>query len=178
MSGKLKTLWWQVKDGITLCIALIPFVLLGIALLAIMLLIMALIQGTIASICWNIAMPAMFGFQKITLFQACVLAFAISYLRFDYKNEARSKFAELKRENFNKSQNERLSIIVSIILVIVFELISVLITIGITMYSWNVILPQLLQVDLVHINFGQAFGFAYLFHLLFGVSNNVKSKKE
>ena len=66
--------------------------------------------------------------------------------------------------------------VVSVILTIVFELISILITIGVTMYSWNNILPQLLNVELVQINFWQAFGFAYLLHLLFGISKS-KDKK-
>ena len=38
------------------------------------------------------------------------------------------------------------------------------------MYSWNNILPLLLNVELAQINFWQAFGFAYWFNLLFGFS--------
>ena len=71
-----------------------------------------------------------------------------------------------------------MSKIVSAILIVVFELISILITIGVTMYSWNNILPQLLNVELVQINFGQAFGFAYLFNLFFGISKSDDKKSK
>ena len=70
--------------------------------------------------------------------------------------------------------------VVSVLLVIIFEIISILIAVGVTMYSWNNILPQLLNVELVQINFWQALGFAYLFNLLFGVSksDDKKSKED
>ena len=66
--------------------------------------------------------------------------------------------------------------VVSVLLVIILEIISILIAVGVTMYSWNNILPQLLNVELVKINFWQALGFAYLFNLLFGVSKSDDKK--
>lgn len=68
--------------------------------------------------------------------------------------------------------------IVSVILVIVFELISILIAVWVVMYSWNNILPQLLNMELVQISFGQAFAFAYLFNLLFSVSKSDDTKSK
>ena len=173
-------IWRKIKDGVSLCIAFTPIVLLGVALITIMLLLMAVIQGAIVSVCWNVAMTTMFGFQKITLFQAFVLAFTIGCLRSDYTSGAKSEYAKLKEEIFKKSKKEKIAKVVSVILIVVFELISILITIGVTMYSWNNILPQLLNVELVQINFWQAFGFAYLFHLLLGISKseNKKSKED
>lgn len=171
-------IWRKIKDGVSLCIAFTPIVLLGVALITIMLLLMAVIQGAIVSVCWNVAMTTMFGFQKITLFQAFVLAFTIGCLRSDYTSGAKSEYAKLKEEIFKKSKKEKMAKVVSVILIVVFELISILITIGVTMYSWNNILPQLLNVELVQINFWQAFGFAYLFHLLFGISKSEDKKSK
>ena len=179
MSEKFNgSIWRKIKEGVSLCIAFTPIVLLAVALVTIMLLIGAVISGVIVSVCWNSAMTTMFGFQKITLFQAFVLAFTIGFLKSDYTSGAKSEYAELKEEIFNKSKKEKMAKVVSAILIIVFELVSILITIGVTMYSWNNILPQLLNVELVQINFGQAFGFAYLFHLLFGISKSDDKKSK
>ena len=171
-------IWRKIKDGVSLCIAFTPTVLLAVALVTIMLLIGAVIKGAIVSVCWNVAMTTMFGFQKITLFQAFVLAFTIGYLRSDCTSGVKSEYAKLKEEIFKKSKKEKMAKVVSVILIVVFELISILITIGVTMYSWNNILPQLLNVELVQINFWQAFGFAYLFNLLFGISKSEDKKSK
>ena len=180
MSEKLNTVWRKVKDGVSLCIAYTPIILLGVVFISIMLLLMAAIKGAILSVCWNIAMTTMFGFQKITLFQMVALAYTIGCLKFDYTSETKSQYAELKERICNKSKSEKMAKIISVVLIVVFVLISILITIGVTMYSWNNILPQLLNVELVQINFWQAFGFSYLFNFLFGISKsyNKKSKED
>lgn len=180
MSGKFKNGWRKVKDGVILGIAFIPFVLLGVALVTVMLLIGAVIKGAIVSVCWNIAMTTMFGFSKVTMFQAFVLAFTIGCLRANYFSSVKSEYEDLKGKLFEKSKKEKMAKVVSVLLVIIFEIISILIAVGFTMYSWNNILPQLLNVELVQINFWQALGFAYLFNLLFGVSksDDKKSKED
>lgn len=178
MSEKIRNGWRKVKEGLSLFVAFISSILFAVALVIIMLLIGVVIKSVIVSVCWNISMPAIFGFQKVTIFQAFVLAFTIGRLRSDYFGEAKSDYAELKEEMFNKSKKENMSKIVSAILIVVLELISILITIGVTMYSWNNILPQLLNVELVQINFGQAFGFAYLFNLFFGISESDDKKSK
>lgn len=68
--------------------------------------------------------------------------------------------------------------VVLVLLVIIFEIGSILIAVVVTMYSWNNILPRLLNVELAQINFGQAFGFAYLFNLLFGFSKSEEKKSK
>ena len=180
MSGKFKNGWRKVKDGVILGIAFIPFVLLGVALVTVMLLIGAVIKGAIVSVCWNIAMTTMFGFSKVTMFQAFVLAFTIGCLRANYFSSVKSEYEDLKGKLIEKSKKEKMAKVVSVLLVIIFEIISILIAVGFTMYSWNNILPQLLNVELVQINFWQALGFAYLFNLLFGVSksDDKKSKED
>ena len=180
MSEKFKNGWRKVKDGVSLGIAFIPIVFLGVALATVMLLIGAVIKGAIVSVCWNIAMTTMFGFSKVTMFQAFVLAFTIGCLRANYFGSAKSEYEELKGKLFEKSKEEKMAKVVSVLLVIILEIISILIAVGVTMYSWNNILPQLLNVELVKINFWQALGFAYLFNLLFGVSksDDKKSKKD
>lgn len=180
MSEKFKNGWRKVKDGVSLGIAFIPIVLLSVALVTVMLLIGAVLKGAIVSVCWNIAMTTMFGFSKVTMFQAFVLAFTIGCLRANYFSSTKSEYEELKGKLFEKSKKEKMAKVVSVLLVIIFEIISILIAVGVTMYSWNNILPQLLNVELVQINFWQALGFAYLFNLLFGVSksDNKKSNED
>ena len=173
-------IWRKIKDEVSLCISFTPIILLSVALAIILLLIMAVITGAIIGVCWNVAMTTAFEFQKITVFQAFLLAVTIGSLRSDYASRSKSEYAKLKKEIFKKSQKEKMAKIVSGILTVMYELIVLLITIRITMYSWNNILPQLLNVELVQLNFWQAFGFAYLFHILFGISNSTdkKSKEE
>lgn len=178
MSEKFNGTWRKVKDGISLAIAFIPIVLLGVLLVTVMLLIGAVIKGAIVSVCWNVAMTTMFGFHKITMFQAFVLAFTIGCLRSNYLSNAKSEYEKLKEKIFDKSNKEKMAKIVSVILVIVFELISILIAVWVVMYSWNNILPQLLNMELVQISFGQAFAFAYLFNLLFSVSKSDDTKSK
>ena len=75
-------------------------------------------------------------------------------------------------------ESEKMAKVVSVLLVIIFEIISFLIAVGVTMYSWNNILPRLLNVELAQINFWQAFGFAYLFNLLFVFSKSDEKKSK
>lgn len=181
MSEKFKNGWRKVKDGVSLGIAFIPIVFLGVALVTVMFLVVAVIKGAIISVCWNIAaMTTMFGFSKVTMFQAFVLAVTIGCLRVNYFGSAKSEYEELKGKLFEKSKEEKMAKVVSVLLVIILKIISILIAVGVTMYSWNNILPQLLNVELVKINFWQALGFACLFNLLFGVSksDDKKTKKD
>lgn len=180
MSEKFNGIWRKIKEGVSLCVVFFPIVLVAILIAIVMLLISAVIRGAIVSVCWNVAMTTMFGFQKITIFQAFVLAFTIGCLRSNYLSSAKSEYADFKEKIFSRSKKEKMAKVVSVILVVIFEIISIFITIWVVMYSWNNILPQLLNVELVQINFGQAFGFAYLFNLLFGIyeSDNKKSKED
>jgi uncharacterized protein YacL len=178
MSEKVNGIWRKLKDGVSLCLAFIPIVLVAVLLIMVMLLISAVIQGAIVSVCWNVAMTTMFGFQKITIFQAFVLAFTIGCLRSNYLSSAKSEYSDLKKKIFDKSKKEKMAKVVSVILVVIFELISILITVGVVMYFWNNILPQLLNIELVQINFGQSFGFAYLFNLLFSISKSDDKKSK
>lgn len=175
MSEKFRNGWRKVKDGVSLGIAFIPIVLLCVAAATVMLLIGAVIKGAIISVCWNVAMTTMFGFSKITMFQAFVLVFTIGCLRYDYFDSVKSEYEDLKRKLFEKSKKEKMAKVMSVLLVITLKLISILIAVGLTIYSWNSILPQLLNAELVQINFWQALGFAYLFNLLFGNSKSDES---
>ena len=166
MSEKFRNAWWKVKEGVSLVCGCSSIVLLGVFGVSIAFLIGVVLRGIIASVCWNMAMTEMFGFQKITMFQAFVLTFTIGCLRASYLGSAKSK----------KCQKDKTAKVKSVLV----ELTSILIAVGGVMYSWNNILPQLLNIELVRINFVQAFGFAYLFNLLFGVSktDDKKSKQD
>ena len=172
--------WRKIKDGILLFLCYIPFALLALAFIAIIIIVGAVIKGAILSVCWNLAMPAMFGFEEITLFQALILAFTIGFLRTDFFGGSKSNYADFKERIFKRSEREKLSKILSVIFTGMINLILILITIGLTMYSWNTILPQLLKIELVQINFWQALGFAFMFNFLFGTSkqDEKKSKKK
>jgi hypothetical protein len=176
MSGKFKGIKRKIKDVVSLCIVFTPIMLLALLFAIVMLIVTAAIHGVIISICWNVAMTTMFGFQKITFFKAFVLAFTIGCLRSNYLSSGMSAYSKLKKKIFDKTKKEKMSKVLSLIFVVIFELISILITVCLVMYSWNNILPQLLKIDLVQINFWQAFGFAYLLNLLF--SNSESDDKE
>lgn len=179
MSEKSKIDWRKVKGVAIFGIACIPIVLLSVAFVTVALIIVAAINGAIVSVCWNTVMTTMFGFSKVTMFQAFVLAYTIGSLRADYYNRAKSEYEELKKEKiFEKIKNPKVAKVVLVLLVIIFEIGSILIAVGVTMYSWNNILPRLLNVELAQINFGQAFGFAYLFNLLFGFSKSEEKKSK
>lgn len=179
MSEKSKNGWRKVKDGISLGIAFIPILLLGVVVVTVTLAIVVVVTGAIFQVCWNTAMTTMFGFSKVTMFQAFVLAYTIGSLRSDYYNRAKSKYEELKKEKiFEEFQNKKIAKVVLVLLVIIFEIVSILIAVGVTMYSWNNILPRLLNVELAQINFWQAFGFAYLFNLIFGFSKSDEKKSK
>lgn len=139
----------------------------------------AVVTGAIFLVCWNTAMTTMFGFSKVTMFQAFVLAYTIVSLKTDYYNRAKSEYEDLKKEKiFEKIKNPKVAKVVLVLLVIIFEIGSILIAVGVTMYSWNNILPRLLNVELAQINFWQAFGFAYLFNLLLGFSKSEEKKSK
>lgn len=178
MSEKLKNGWREVKDGVSLVIDFIPIVLLFVALVTVPFLIAAVIKGAIISVCWNTAMTTMFGFSKVTIFQAIVLVFTIGRLRGNYYGSAKSEYEDFKRKLFEKSKKEKMAKVLSVLFVIIVKIISILITVGFTMYSWNNILPQLLNVELVQINFWQTLGFAYLFNLFFRFSDSISDDKK
>lgn len=179
MSEKSKNGWRKVQDGISLGIAFIPILLLGVVFVTVTLAIVAVVMGAIFRVCWNTAMTTMFGFSKVTMFQAFVLAYTIGSLKTDYYNRAKSEYEDLKKEKiFEKIKNPKVAKVVLVLLVIIFEIGSILIAVGVTMYSWNNILPRLLNVELAQINFWQAFGFAYLFNLLFGFSKSDEKKSK
>lgn len=180
MSKKFNNgIWRKIKCGVSLGIA----TLMGVAFTTIIVLpIVAIIIGAIGaiiSVCWNVAIPTMFGVQRMTVIEAMVVVCTISCLGLGYTSNAKSKYAELKEEIFNKSKMEKMAKTVSVILIVVYEIVLILITVLGMMYSWNTILPKLLNVDLVSINFAQAFGFIFLFHLLSEISGfDYKESKE
>lgn len=69
--------------------------------------VMFLIEGAIINVCWDAAMTTMFGVNKITIFQAFVLAFSIECLRTNYFSSAKSECKELKEKIFNKSKKRK-----------------------------------------------------------------------
>ena len=153
MSEKFKNGWRKVKDGIIIGIAFLPIELIGVAVATLALIVSAVIAGAFVSICWNIAMPAMFGFSKTTIFQAFVLTFTIGNLRANHYGSAKKEYKKLKEKIFEKCQKEKMAKVVSILLIILFEVIAILIAVFTTMYSWNNILPKLLMSNWFRLTF-------------------------
>ena len=178
MSEKFRDSWRKVIEGVSLGFAFAPIILLSFAGATMMVLIASAIKGVIVGVCWNMAMAEMFGFQKITVFQACMLALAISCLRSSYLGSA--NYRDLKERLSKECQEEKTVKAISLLFSILLELISSFIAVGVVMYSWNNILPQLLNIELVHIDFAQAFSLAYFCHLFLGVSrtDDEKLKKD
>ena len=114
--------------------------------------------------------------KKITLFKAFVLNVAIGSLRTDFISDIKSGYAKINGEIFNLIQKERIAKILSAIFTALLEIISIVIYILVVMYSWNNILPNLLNIELCHIGFVQALCFIFLFNLVFGISK-LKYKK-
>ncbi len=175
MSEKLKNGWRSnIEEEARLCIAFIPVIFLGFAIV----IIGVVVRGVIVSVFWNMNMTYIFGFKEITVFQAIVLVCTIACLRFNYLDRAESDYAVIKKECFNETKKEEIAKDVAAILIIAFELISILITAGLIMYFWNNILPQLLNVKLVEINFIQSMLFYCLFNGLCEIPKfNYKNSK-
>ena len=180
MSEKFKNVHRKVKERVSFFVALIPTVLSAIVIVAIMLIVVAILRGAIINVCWNVAMTTMFGFKKITVFQAFVLSYAIGSLRKDFISDIKSGYAKINGKVFNMIQKEKVSKILSAIFMALLGTISIFITVWVVMYSWNNILPNLLDIELCHIDFAQTLGFAFLFNLVFGISKSedTKSKNE
>lgn len=170
---KLNLALRRVKD-VVVPISFIAFIIMALLTgFVVGFFILGVVKAFVGMVCWNIAIPAMFGLPKITLFQAFILSFTIDYLRSNY-------FFNIKSNYIENQKYENISNVWLIITIITVEIVSILIAVGLTMYSWNNILPQLLNIDLVQINFWQAFGFACLFNMIFGFSKSDKeiSKKD
>ena len=141
----------------------------------------AVIVGLIFTICWNTAMVTMFDVQKITIINAFILAFTLGCLRGGYLRGAKNQYLELKIDYMEKDKSEKVAKVLSLIISGAIYLINIIISVLVTEYTWNNIIPQLLNIDLIKINFWQAFAFGYIFHLFFGhasSSNDDKSKKK
>lgn len=178
MSEKFKRVWRNIKDGLYLLGVFIPIVLVFGLITVITFSVVTVIKSLIVSACWNVAMTTMFGFNDITMLQALVLSFAIGCMRANYYGDAKSMYAEIKEQFFNKAKNEKSAKILSVIFTVLLTLFSILITVWLVMYSWNDILPKLLNIELCHISFVQAFGFFYIFNLLFNKSQSYDKKSK
>ena len=177
--------WRKIKDNMDFFIALIPIIFFTVSFTIIMMLIAIAIVGTIFSLCWNISITKMFGFQKITIFQAFILIFTINCLRFNIISDIKNQYRQLKEKIFSEIPNEKrakyekLAKFVSAFFTAVFIWISIFVTIKLTMYSWNSILPQLINDELVKINFIEALSFSILFNVLFRFSKlDVKKSQD
>ena len=165
MSKKFNSDLRRIKDIIILCISIIPLVVI---ISVIIFLIATVISTLLLTGAWNIAMPAMFGLPKIKLLQAFILTIAIGSIRANYT--PKNKYTSLNNKIIKASENEKISKTVSTIFIIIIEVISIIIAVVATMYSWNYILPELLGIELVHINAIQALGFFWLLHIIFSKS--------
>ena len=178
--GENKTgTWRNVKKDIDVALELIPLVLFFAFFTAVLFFIVVVVQGAIVSVLWNISMPTMFGLNKITLFNAFVLVFTIECLKIDYVDSA-EKLCESIVKKYPENMKKETARIFSSIITGVIVIVLLLITAFVVKYFWNYTLPQMINYELIKINYMQAFGFSFLFHKIFGTqsSNNLKEDKE
>lgn len=178
MSGKLKNFWRNVKDYLELAMIFVEIAIVATVMIIFAMLLTSLIFGAIISVCWNIAMPFMFGFSKITIIQAIILSYAISGIRCGYFSNAIVEYRKCEEEVNKKGKYGTGVKVFAALVVVAIYAISTSISVAAIMYSWNNILPYLLNVELVKINFIQAFGFGYVFYKLIGFAKNTNSKKK
>ena len=141
-------------------------------------------HGFVFSCFWNVAIPAMFGFRTLTTFSAMILCLALGSIRTNYistmsflhtkiKNSLCTKFKEKEiwDVDFENTVNA-FSLISSILLTVV----SIIVYVILIMYSWNIILPGQLGMELYHINFVQTFAFAAVANYLFSKSSKLSTE--
>lgn len=165
MSETIKNIWRKVTNGLSLSTLIPALLIVAISFFA-----LVTIKGVILSVCWNIAITSMFGLPKITIFQAFLLFFTVACLRADYLSTIELGHKKIKSKISDKLQEENIANALSVFLIILLTLVSISIVIGLTMFTWNNILPSMLNLELYKINFIQAFGFAYIFNCFFGIS--------
>ncbi len=143
-------------------------ILLGITLLIIALPIIAiLISAILPTIFWNISMPSLFGVNAITWWQSAVVLYAISSMKENYQQEIKL----VKEREHDIGETEKT------ILILMITLIAMFIGILALHYSWNVIIPSLLNIEFVKINYLQAIGIWGIARVILANNMQVKSNE-
>lgn len=143
-------------------------ILLGITLLIIALSIIAiLISAILPTIFWNISMPSLFGLNAIAWWQTAVIICAVSSIKESYQQEIKLVY----ERNDNIGETEKAILILIVTLIIMFIGILAL------QYSWNVIIPSLLNIEFVKINFLQAIGIWGIARVILANNMQVKSNE-
>ena len=168
MSEKKTGRWRNLKGNILVAAEFAKVIVIILFLMVILFLGVAIVDGAIVSVLWNVSIPAMFGLNRVTLFNAFILALTIDLLRSNYAGTAQKLLESIEKENKNEESAKR----VSSIKVLIIEIILFLATVILVRYCWNNILPQLINYELIQINFLQALGFSCIFMILFGNSNS------
>lgn len=173
MSEKFKTVGRKIKEELILIWDVIIPQWIGILLGIIGSLICILPIGVVAPIFWNCSMPAIFNFQALTIFNAIILILTLQRMR-EQDSEIVDFYtiSKIQIENCEKMKGEKIpkieKFVGMLVPTIVLSVILIFITILLVKYSWNHILPNLFNMDLVHINWIQAFGITGIFNLIFG----------
>lgn len=109
-------------------------------------------RGFLFYVAWNFVIPKMFGFNRLTVIQAVILVTAIVSFKdnFAYDKEHLGMLDFIFR-----------NLIRAILL----------------QYSWNTILPGLLNLSLTYINLWEAVAFTFVFWVLFSVDSSNEEKK-
>lgn len=171
MSEKIRNVWWKTRGVIVTVMLFSPITIIDALTKVLLILVQSMISGIIVKACWNLVLINMFNVQRITLLQSFILTFVITCIRLNYINDLKDEYLRFKEKVSTLSKNKKIIDSSSAILSIIVELVIITIATIVVMYSWNNIIPQLLNRELVQINFVQAFGFAYLFNLLLGIKN-------
>ena len=156
--------------------------ILTVLIFALLLYYVIFISFSVLAYLWNMAIPQMFFINKITWTQLFILSFTFSGLTGVYYSDFIKNAYKYFKKAFNekkagKELNLKQKIIVLFKLPLLIKTIFCIITtiiltiLGVN-YSWNVILPNLLCIELVKINYLQSAIFVFFANQAFGKPNN------
>lgn len=136
------------------------------------------IIGGIISVIWNIAVPTMFGANKITIVQAFIFGWVFSAITKNYFVSFVKEYDKVFKKISGKLSKTKTKVL-SIILVILSELGELLLSVVFMKTLWNDYIPQLFVqfADLPKISFWQALAFLVLCNLFFRKSAQYKKQK-
>lgn len=176
MKNRAYSIWDEIKDGLTIVgFILLMVVVIVIATVAVVVA-SAMIPGILFSVCWNISVAPLLGFSTISVIPALVLSFTISYLKTSFLGNIKYNYHSVLSEF--EEHGEKKSKIFSGIATAVITILNIVIASWLFMYSWNNILPGLLNIEMVKITFIQSVCFSYILNLILGTTIPSESSKK
>ena len=138
------------------------------------------ISAAILKIFWNMSIPYIFGFSTLTMWNSLMLMCSINALREPYLASAVKQFKIIKKALYEKDvTNESVNNTISVIATILLIALSITLSVVIVGYTWNSILPQIFNADIVKITWQQSLALIIVCGYIIGRknTNNTEDKK-